>query len=45
MQIMTSVYRFTMFKLNTEILRLYGRLMDDAELPAEVQMALRNQHR
>ena len=44
MQIMTSVYGFTMFKLNSEILRLYGRLMDDTELPADVQTALRNQH-
>lgn len=34
-----------MFKLNNEILKLYGRLMDDSELPAEVQTALRFQHR
>ena len=45
LQIVTSVYGFTMFKLNSEILRLYGRLMDDTELPADVQTALRNQHR
>jgi hypothetical protein len=42
---MTSLYGFTMFKLNSEILRLYGKLMDDTELPADVQTALRNQHR
>jgi len=34
---MTGVYGFTMFKLNSEILKLYGRLMDDTELPADVQ--------
>jgi hypothetical protein len=45
LQIMTSVYGFTMFKLNSEILRLYGRLMGDTELPADVQTALGNQHR
>jgi hypothetical protein len=43
--IMTAFYGFTMFKLNNDILKLYGRLMDDSELPAEVQTALRNQHR
>lgn len=45
LQIMTSVYGFTMFKLNSEILRLYGSLMDDTELPADLQTALGNQHR
>lgn len=39
--IMTSYSRFTIFKLNTDILRLYGKLMDDEELPKEVQAALR----
>lgn len=38
---MTTYSRFTMFKLNTEILRLYGKLMDDGELPREVQAPLR----
>jgi hypothetical protein len=32
-----------MFKLNTDILRLYGSLMDDNELPPEVKAALRKQ--
>lgn len=41
MTIMTTYSRFTMFKLNTDILRLYGKLMDDDELPQEVQAALR----
>ena len=39
--IMTSYSRFTMFKLNTDILRLYGKMMQDEELPQEVQAALR----
>jgi len=39
--IMTTYSRFTMFKLNTDILRLYGKLMDDEELPQEVLAALR----
>ena len=43
--VMTSFHGFTMFKLNNDILKLYGRLMDDSELPAEVQTALRNQQR
>lgn len=41
MMIMTTYSRFTMFKLNTDILRLYGTLMHDEELPQEVQAALR----
>jgi len=41
--IITTYSRFTMFKLNTDILRLYGSLMDDNELPPEVQTALRKQ--
>ena len=45
MTIMTTYSRFTMFKLNTDILRLYGKLMDDEELPQEVLAALRkNSH-
>lgn len=39
--IMTTYSRFTMFKLNTDILRLYGTLIHDDELPQEVQAALR----
>lgn len=39
--IISTYSRFTMFKLNTDILRLYGKLMDDGELPQEVQAALR----
>lgn len=38
---MTTYSRFTIFKLNTDILRLYGKLMGDEELPKEVQAALR----
>jgi hypothetical protein len=43
LSIITTYSRFTMFKLNTDILRLYGSLMDDNELPPEVQAALRKQ--
>ena len=39
--VMTTYSRFTMFKLNTDILRLYGKMMQDEELPQEVQAALR----
>jgi len=40
MMIMTTYSRLTMFKLNTDILRLYGSLMSDDELPSEVQAVL-----
>ena len=45
MTIMTKVYGFTMFKLNKDILALYGKMMDDSELPPETQSALKAQKR
>jgi hypothetical protein len=39
--IMSNVTSLTMFKLNKDILKLYGKMMDDAELPPEVQVAVR----
>lgn len=40
LMILTNYSRFTIFKLNEEILRLYGTLLHDEELPQEVQAAL-----
>lgn len=40
MMIMTTYSRLTMYKLNSDILRLYGSMMSDDELPPEVQAAL-----
>ena len=45
MTIMTKVTQFTMFKLNNDILQLYGTMMSDEDLPQEVQVALRAQGR
>ena len=39
----TSLPKFTMVRLNKDILELYGSMMDDDELPKEVQAALRHQ--
>jgi hypothetical protein len=39
--IYTRVTGFTMYKLAKDILALYGKMLDDEELPAEVQTALR----
>jgi len=39
----TSIPKFTMVRLNKDIVDLYGSMMDDQELPKEVQAALRVQ--
>ena len=39
----TSVPKFTMVRLNKDILDLYGSMMDDDDFPKEVQAALRHQ--
>lgn len=39
----TSLQRFTMVRLNKDILDSYGKMMDDNELPKEVQASLRIQ--
>jgi peptidoglycan hydrolase-like protein with peptidoglycan-binding domain len=39
----TSLPKFTMVRLNKDILDLYGSMMDDADFPKEVQAALRHQ--
>jgi peptidoglycan hydrolase-like protein with peptidoglycan-binding domain len=36
-----KVGRFTMFKLNADILKLYGKVLQETELPPEVQTSLR----
>jgi hypothetical protein len=43
MTIMTKVYAFTMYKLSKDILALYGKMIEDHELPTEVQASLRAQ--
>jgi hypothetical protein len=41
LNVMTKVGRFTMFKLNADILKLYGKVLQETELPPEVQTSLR----
>jgi len=43
--ILGKVGRFTMFKLNADILKLHGRVIQDSELPASVQTSIRNHPR
>jgi hypothetical protein len=43
MTIATKVYGFTMYKLAKDMIALYGKMMSDTELPAEVQASLRAQ--
>jgi peptidoglycan hydrolase-like protein with peptidoglycan-binding domain len=45
LQIWTSVMGFTMFRLNSDILELYGKMMDDMEMPPQVQAAIRESMR
>jgi hypothetical protein len=40
LMIRTQVEGFTMYRIAKTILKLYGRLMDDSELPPDVQIAL-----
>lgn len=40
LMIRIQVESFTMFRMATTILGLYGRMMEDGELPPEVQVAL-----
>ena len=39
----TSLPKFTMVRLNKDVLDLYGSMMDDGDMPKEVQAALRHQ--
>jgi hypothetical protein len=39
--IYTRVSGFTMYKLAKDIVALYGKMLDDEELPPEVQAGLR----
>jgi hypothetical protein len=39
----TSLPKFTMVRLNKDVLDLYGSMMNDDDLPKEVQAALRHQ--
>jgi hypothetical protein len=41
MMIRQSVTSFTMFKLNNDILTLYGKLMDEEAMPAELKKSIR----
>ena len=41
LNVFTKVGRFTMFKLNADILKLYGKVLQESELPPEVQASLR----
>jgi len=43
MTIMTKVPGYTMYKLAKDMISLYGKMMDDSELPVEVQTSLRAQ--
>lgn len=39
--VFSKVGRFTMFKLNADILKLYGKVLQETELPQEVQASIR----
>jgi peptidoglycan hydrolase-like protein with peptidoglycan-binding domain len=41
LNVFTKVGRFTMFKLNSDILKLFGKVLQETELPPEVQASLR----
>ena len=45
LNVVTKVGRFTMFKLNADILKLFGKVIQDAELPPLVQASLRTRRR
>ena len=41
LNVFSKVGRFAMFKLNADILNLYGKVLQESELPPEVQASLR----